>query len=94
MGTNPFSDALKIFENCPAAADMKDISIIFPIYNLVGLQLKGGVIDQDDECSLENDLAEKYVYEAQTQVSNVHICVLDILVCLTHILFYLLTHKC
>ena len=52
---------------------MKDISIIFPIYNLVGLQLKGGVIDQDDECSLENDLAEKYVYEAQTQVSNVYL---------------------
>ena len=95
LGTNPFSDALKIFENCPAAADMKDISIIFPIYNLVGLQLKGGVIDQDDECSLENDLAEKYVYEAQTQVSNVHIlCVLCVLICLTHILFYLLTHKC
>ena len=40
------------------AAKMKDISIIFPIYNLVGMQMKGGVIDQDDMCSLENDLAE------------------------------------
>ena len=24
-------DALKIFENCPAASKMKDISIIFPV---------------------------------------------------------------
>ena len=52
---------------------MKDASIVFPIYNLVGAQLKGGVIEQDDQCSLESDLAEKYVQEAQTQVSNVHI---------------------
>jgi len=61
-------DALKIWEHCPAAAKMNDISIIFPIYNLVSIQMKGGVIDQDDMCSLENDLAEKYVHEAQVEV--------------------------
>lgn len=52
---------------------MKDASIVFPIYNLVGAQLKGGVIEQDDQCTLESDLAKKYVQEAQTQVSKVHI---------------------
>lgn len=62
------SDALKIFENCPAANKMKDTSVIFPIYNTVGVQLKGGVIDQDDECSLERDLAERFCHEAQLQV--------------------------
>ncbi len=61
------SDALKIFENCPAADKMKDISLMFPIYNMVGIQLKGGVIDQDDECSLEMDLAERFCHEAQLQ---------------------------
>eukprot|EP00546_Thalassionema_frauenfeldii_P017555 CAMPEP_0178896542 /NCGR_PEP_ID=MMETSP0786-20121207/1237_1 /TAXON_ID=186022 /ORGANISM="Thalassionema frauenfeldii, Strain CCMP 1798" /LENGTH=682 /DNA_ID=CAMNT_0020566969 /DNA_START=463 /DNA_END=2511 /DNA_ORIENTATION=+ len=60
-------DALKIFENCPAASKMKDHSIIFPIYNIVGLQIKGGLIDQDDECSLERDLAERFNHEAQLQ---------------------------
>ncbi|KAL7498705.1 hypothetical protein ACHAWT_008434 [Skeletonema menzelii] len=60
-------DALKIFENCPAADQMKDISLIFPIYNMVGIQLKGGVIDQDDECSLEMELAQRFCHEAQLQ---------------------------
>jgi hypothetical protein len=60
-------DALKIFENCPAADKMKDISLMFPIYNMVGIQLKGGVIDQDDSCSLERDLAERFCHEAQLQ---------------------------
>jgi len=60
-------DALKIFENCPAADKMKDISLMFPIYNMVGLQLKGGVIDQDDECSLEMELALRFCHEAQLQ---------------------------
>jgi len=62
---------------------MKDASIVFPIYNLVGAQLKGGVIEQDDQCSLESDLAEKYVQEAQTQVSNVHIRTLSYHILLT-----------
>jgi hypothetical protein len=60
-------DALKIFENCPAADKMKDVSLMFPIYNMVGIQLKGGVIDQDDECSLEMELAIRFCHEAQLQ---------------------------
>ncbi len=46
---------------------MKDISLIFPIYNIVGIQLKGGVIDQDDRCSLEMELAVRFCHEAQLQ---------------------------
>ena len=46
---------------------MKDISIMFPIFNRVGIQIKGGVIDQDDSCSLEMDLAERFCHEAQVQ---------------------------
>lgn len=46
---------------------MKDPSIVFPIYNIVGLQIKGGVIDQDDEFSLERDLAERFNNETQLQ---------------------------
>ena len=46
---------------------MKDTSIIFPIYNMCGIQLKGGVIHQDDECSLEMELAVRFCHEAQLQ---------------------------
>jgi hypothetical protein len=59
--------AMKIFEHCPAAKKMKDVSVMFPIYNRVGLQLKGGIIAQDEASSLEMDLAEKFCHEAQVQ---------------------------
>jgi hypothetical protein len=60
-------DILKIFENCPASAKLKDSSIIFPVYNYLGIQIRGGAFDQDDVCSLEVDLAERFQYEAQVQ---------------------------
>lgn len=44
-------------------------SIIFPVYNYLGLQIRGGAFHQDDACSLELDLAERFYYEAQVQVS-------------------------
>lgn len=45
-------DALKIFENCPSASKLKDVSNIFPIYSLVIMQIKLGIIDQDVSCIL------------------------------------------
>jgi tetratricopeptide (TPR) repeat protein len=42
-------------------------SIIFPVYNWVGLQIKGGLIEQDDLCTLEVDLAKRFCHEAQIQ---------------------------
>ncbi len=39
----------------------------FPIYNRVGIQLKGGVINQDDSCNLERDLYSRFYYESQVQ---------------------------
>eukprot|EP00804_Cyclotella_cryptica_P017336 CCRYP_019000-RB/>CCRYP_019000-RB protein AED:0.00 eAED:0.00 QI:233/1/1/1/1/0.66/3/1813/533 len=66
-------DILKIFEHCPASVKLKDPSIIFPVYNYLGLQIRGGAFQQDDTFSLELDLAERFYYEAQVQVS-VHLC--------------------
>eukprot|EP00985_Skeletonema_marinoi_P011013 scaffold5185_cov101-Skeletonema_marinoi.AAC.1 len=60
-------DAMRIFENCPASKKMKDISIMFPIYNRVSIQLKGGVINQDDSCNLERDLYSRFYHESQVQ---------------------------
>jgi hypothetical protein len=39
-------DILKIFEQCPASAKLKDSSIIFPVYNYLGIQIRGGAFDQ------------------------------------------------
>ena len=61
-------DILKIFEECPASVKLKDTPNIFPVYNYVGLQIKGDAFDQDDGvCSLEIELAQKFQYEAQVQ---------------------------
>ena len=46
---------------------MKDISVIFPIYNVVISQMKGGLIHQDDKFSLEKELAVRFCREAQLQ---------------------------
>jgi len=60
-------NAMRIFENCPASKKIKDISIMFPIYNRVSIQLKGGVINQNDSCNLEMDLYSRFYHEAQVQ---------------------------
>lgn len=51
------------------------LSIIFPVYNYLGIQIRGGAFTQDDRCQLEVDLAERFHYEAQVQVSNPNIIV-------------------
>ena len=60
-------DILKIFEECPASAKVRDTPIMFPVYNYIGLQIKGGAFDQDYVGSLEVELAQKFQYEAQVQ---------------------------
>jgi len=40
---------------------------MFPIYNRVSIQLKGGVINQNDSCNLEMDLYSRFYHEAQVQ---------------------------
>ena len=58
---------IKLFENCPAGRTLKDISFMYPIYNLSGELIKSGVIDDGDEFSLEMELATHCCREAQLQ---------------------------
>ena len=58
---------IKLFENCPAARKMKDTSFMFPIYNITGELIKGGMIDGDDDILLEMELATRFCREAQLQ---------------------------
>lgn len=60
-------NAMRIFENCPAAREMKDVSIMFPVYSRIAIFLKAGAIQQDDACSLEMQLAKRLVFETRLQ---------------------------
>eukprot|EP00957_Ditylum_brightwellii_P074626 5670897-Ditylum_brightwellii.AAC.1 len=71
-------DALKIFENCPAATKLRDLSIIFPMYSLVSMQIKLGMINQDDGFSLKMELGERYCYEAQLQSYHFACALIDL----------------
>ena len=50
-------DALAIYETAPAASDMKDRSIVFPVYSGVFAWLKGGKI-RDGNAEFELNLAK------------------------------------
>jgi hypothetical protein len=58
-------DALEIYERAPAATEMRDHSIIFPIFSGLFVVLKGGKIQQDKDCNCEQNLANKFVRETR-----------------------------
>ena len=58
-------DALRVFENCPAASSI-DPTAIYPSYNWVGIFIEGGMIEQDELVRL----SERFALETQTQVSG------------------------
>ena len=52
-------DILKIFEECPESlAKLRDMSIMFPVYNYTRLQIKGDSFDQYNVHSLEVELVQ------------------------------------
>ena len=65
-------DALEIYERAPARAEMKDRSIIFPIFSGLFVFLKGGKIQQDKECNFEQNLVRKFVRETNLHGDPVH----------------------
>jgi hypothetical protein len=58
-------DALEIYERAPAASEIRDRSIIFPVYSGIFPWLKGGKIFGDENGFFEQNLARKYVREAK-----------------------------
>ena len=56
-------DALDIFAFCPAAANIKDRSIIFPCFSGIFVFLKGGKIQKP--ASFEGDLVRRFVAETK-----------------------------
>jgi hypothetical protein len=66
-------DALEIHERCPASTGLKDPTIIFPVFSGLVVFLKGGKILQDKDCSFEQNLASKFVADAENLGDPVHI---------------------
>ena len=66
-------DALEIYEQAPAASELSDRSIIFPVYSGVYAWLKGGKIDPSVVDNFEQNLAHKFVRESKLHdVGSVH----------------------
>jgi tetratricopeptide (TPR) repeat protein len=66
-------DALDIYEHSPEALDIRDKSIIFPIFSGLFVFLKSGVIN-DDKHTFEQDIVEKLVSETRSFGDPVHYC--------------------
>jgi hypothetical protein len=65
-------DAMEIHERCPASIGLKDPTIIFPVFSGLVVFLKGGKILQDKDCSFEQNLASKFVADAEDLGDPVH----------------------
>ena len=65
-------DALEIYEAAPASINIRDRSIIFPIFSGLFVFLKGGKIQQDSKSTLEQNLVRKFVRETKLHGDPVH----------------------
>ncbi|CAB9513750.1 Receptor-type guanylate cyclase gcy [Seminavis robusta] len=58
-------DALEIYERAPATSEMRDRSLVFPVYSGVHAWLKFGKIKNDEDGFFEQNLARKFVRESK-----------------------------
>jgi hypothetical protein len=65
-------DSLEIHERCPAAASLKDPTMIFPVFSGLCIFIKGGKILQDTQCSFEQGIATKFVVDTKKYGDPVH----------------------
>ena len=67
-----YQDALRILQECPCADLITDRSIVFPIFSGLFLALKFGQIEQDVECSYEQNLVDRFVNETKLHGDIIH----------------------
>jgi hypothetical protein len=65
-------DALEIHERCPESVNLKDHTIIFPVFSGLAVFMKGGKILQDGEFNFEQNLSLKYVRDTKRMGGPVH----------------------
>lgn len=67
-----FQDALLILQSCSCADRIPDRSIVFPIFSGLFLALKFGQIEQDENCTYEQKLVERFVSETRLNGDPIH----------------------
>jgi hypothetical protein len=67
-----FPSCLQILQGSKASDDMSDRSILFPIFNGLFTALQFGQIDQDEQCTYEQSLVARFVYETRVHGDPVH----------------------
>ena len=67
-----YENALKTLSNPSAVDELKDRSIVFPIFSGLFVALQFGQIEQDDECSYEQSLVSRFVDETKLHGDPIH----------------------
>lgn len=67
-----YQTALRILEDSPVAEEMKDKSIVFPIFSGLFVAVKLGMIKQGPDLSFEKSLAARFVKETKSHGDPVH----------------------
>jgi tetratricopeptide (TPR) repeat protein len=72
INENLFPLCLQILQGSKASDDMSDRSILFPIFNGLFAALQFGQIGQDEQCTYEQSLVARFVYETRVHGDPVH----------------------
>jgi hypothetical protein len=63
---------IQILQGSKVSDDMQDRSILFPIFSGLFAALQLGQIDQDEDCTYEQSLVARFVYETRVHGDPVH----------------------
>jgi tetratricopeptide (TPR) repeat protein len=67
-----YQNALLVLQSAKSSEELKDRSIVFPIFSGLFLALKFGQIDQDEVCTYEQGLVERFVHETRLHGDPIH----------------------
>lgn len=68
-----FQDALKITQIAQCSSQLKDRSILFPVFDGLASAVKNGHIKQDDECRYEKAMLRRYMQETRLHGDPIYI---------------------
>jgi hypothetical protein len=68
-----FQDALKITQIAKCSSQLRDRSILFPVFDGLASAVKNGHIKQDDECRYEKAMLRRYMQETRLHGDPIYI---------------------
>ena len=67
-----YQSALKVLSLASSSDELKDRSIVFPIFNGLFVAIRFGQIEQDDDCTYEQTLVAQFVKETRLHGDPIH----------------------